>query len=358
MKQRLDDLRKELDKIDKDIIKLLHKRIEIVKDVKNLKKDKNISVYQADREKKIIDNILKLNEHKFPDESLINIYQEIFSVSRKIQQDIKVGYLGPEATYTHFAAQKSFGAQAKYVPLQFIKDIFIELDSGQIDYGVVPIENSTEGVVGYTLDLLIDFNVTILNEIYLEISHNIISRADNLEKIKILYSHPQAIGQSRIFIENNLRDVKIIETSSTAEAAKRASKKKNAAAIASKLAAKIYNLNILAEKINDSRNNYTRFLVLGKYHNLMKQKIKYKTSIICGIKDKPGALFNLLKPFNELKINMSKIESRPTKKKAWEYMFFIDFIGKLDDEKVKKALKRIDKITTYLKILGSYPAAK
>ncbi len=354
----LTKLRNSLDKIDKQIISLLHKRVEIVQKVKKLKQSKNISIYHAEREKIIIDNLLKLNQHKFPDESLVAIYSEIFSVSRKIQDDIKIGFLGPEATYTHLAAQKTFGAQASYVPLYSIRDIFVELDSGHIDYGVVPIENSTEGVVGYTLDLLTDFNLFILNEIYLEISHNIVSKEKSLKNIKILYSHSQAIGQCRTFIENNLRNVKIIETSSTAEAAKRVLKKRHSAAIASKLAAQLYKLNILAEKINDNLNNYTRFLILGKIPNQMKQKLKYKTSLICGIKDKPGALFELLEPFRRFKINMSKIESRPTKKKAWEYMFFIDFIGKLTDKNVQKALKIIDDKTTYLKILGSYPAAK
>ncbi len=353
----LSNLRETLDKIDRDIIKLLHKRIDIVYKVKKIKKNQNLSIYQAEREKSILNNLLKINAGIFPEDSLVSIYNEIFSVSRKIQSDIRIGFLGPAATYTHLAAEKSFGAQANYIPLYSIKDIFVELEAGQIDYGIVPIENSTEGVVGYTLDLLTDFNLYILNEIYLEIFHNVISRDKDLSKIKVLYSHPQAIGQCRTFIENSLRNVKIIETSSTAEAAKRVLEKKHSAAIAGKLAAQIYKLNILAEKINDNLNNFTRFLILGKTPNKINQKIKYKTSLICGIKDKPGALFELLHPFRKFKINMSKIESRPTRKKAWEYMFFIDFIGKISDSKVKNALKLIDKNTTYLKILGSYPAA-
>ncbi len=351
-------IRKEIDQIDKNILKLLHKRINLVQELKSLKISSNISVYQPSREKEILNSIIKLNKNIFPEKSLYNIFTEIFSASRKIQSKLKIGYLGPQATFTHLAALKIFGSESLYIPFTTIRDIFIEVETEYIDFGVVPIENSNEGVVGYTMDLLIEFNHSIVDEIYLEIAHHLVSTEKDLNRIKFLYAHPQSIAQCRIFIENNLSKVKIIETTSTSEAAKTVSKKKNSAALASKLAAQIYNLNIIAENVQDNINNYTRFLVISKSPLLPEKNIEYKTSIVCGIKDRPGALFELIKPFNDYKINMTKIESRPTKKKAWEYMFFIDFSGKITNKKVKKALAEIEKNSTYFKILGSYPAAK
>ncbi len=358
MKNRIEDFRKEIDNIDRNILDLLHKRIEIAKQIYLLKKKDNMNIYQPEREKVVLTELLKENKKVFPEKSLYHIFTEIFSASRKIQNEIKVGYLGPEATFTHFAAIKLFGSETKYIGMGTIYDIFTEVESGYIDFGVVPIENSNEGVVGYTLDMLIEFSHSIVNEIYLEISNNLISKEKNLSRIKTLYSHQQPLAQCRTFIRNNMPGVKIIETSSTAEAAKIAAKKKKSAALASRLAADIYNLNVLAENVQDNINNYTRFLVIAKEPiSLSKKSKNIKTSIVCNIKDRPGALFSLIKPFNEYKINMTKIESRPTKKRAWEYMFFIDFLGKTTDENIKKALKMVEDNSTYFKILGSYPSA-
>lgn len=352
-------IRKEIDQIDQNILKLLHRRIKIVEKIKRLKYTFKTSVYQPAREKEIMSKIIKLNKNIFPEKSLRNIYNEIFSASRKIQSELRIGYLGPEATFTHLAALNVFGSESFYIPLSTIKDIFIEIETGYVDFGVVPIENSNEGVVGYTLDLLIEFNHNIINEIYLEIAHNLVSREKEIRKIKTLYAHPQSIAQCRTFIENNLSRVKIIETTSTSEAAKIVSKKRNSAALASRLAADMYKLNIIAENVQDNINNYTRFLAISKSPlPLTEKNVEYKTSIVCGIKDKPGALFTLIKPFNDYRINMTKIESRPTKKKAWEYIFFIDFSGKITDKRVEKALSIVEKNSTYFKILGSYPAGK
>ncbi len=353
----LSSIRKKIDEIDEQILLLLHKRVELVKKVKEFKKNQK-TIYRPGREKKILEKVLKYNKGIFPEKSLLNIYNEILSASRKLQMPLKIGFLGPYATFSHAAAKKKFGSESIFIPLNSIRDVFTELENEQIDYGVVPIENSNEGVVGYTLDMLIEFNHIILSEVYIEISHSLVSKENDIKKIKTLFCHPQSKAQCKTFIENNLKKVQIIEVSSTAEAAKRASKRKQTGALCSKIAAQVYGLNILAENIDDNPSNYTRFLVIGKIPVEFEKDIPYKTSIVCGVKDKPGALFSLLKPFKDCNINLTKIESRPTKRKAWEYIFFIDFEGKLDDVNVKKAMKKIQEITTYYKYLGSYPAEK
>ncbi len=346
-----------IDAIDNNLLNSLHKRLKIVNKIKEYKKNNKISVYSPARERLILNKIIKNNKNFFPEKSLLKIYNEIFSVSRKMQQDLKIGFLGPKGTFTNIAAENIFGAQSNYIGLNSIMDIFTELDSEQIDHGVVPIENSNEGIVGYTLDMLIEHNHYIVQEFYLEITNNIISKEDTIKKIKILYSHPQPLGQCRTFINNSLKNVRIIETLSTSEAAKLSAREKNSAAIASRKAAEQYNLNILAENINDHLDNYTRFIVLSKQPNKLKENIEYKTSMLIGVKDKPGALFSILEPFNKYKVNMTKIESRPTKKKAWEYIFLIEYLGKPTDLKIKKTINEVENRSTYLKTLGTYPKA-
>ncbi|MBN1898479.1 MAG: prephenate dehydratase [Spirochaetes bacterium] len=355
---QLEKIRKQINRIDKDILELLHQRINLAKKVKVIKSSTHSSYYQPSREKEIFDLILKENKDIFPEKSLSAIFTEIFSASRKIQSELKIGYFGAQASFTHIAAIKLFGHESIYIPHATLRDIFVEVENDCIDFGVVPIENSNEGVVPYTMDLFMEFDHQIINEIYLPVEQNLVSLEKDINRIKILYAHFQSLGQCRTFIRNNLPSAKIIEKSSTSQAAREAARKKMTAALSSKLAAQIYKLNVLAESVQDNLYNYTRFLVIAKKPIKLKNNIKYKTSIVCGIKDRPGELFKLIKPFNDFKINMTKIESRPTRRKAWEYMFFIDFIGKATDKKVKPAISRIKKSTTYFKILGSYPAAK
>ncbi len=354
----IDNLRKKIDILDQKIINLLHKRLGIVKNIKKLKNTNNIHIYSPKREAFIINKLIKNNKNIFPEKSLLKIYSEIFSASRKLQKNLKIGFLGPESTFSHIAAENIFGLQSDYIALNSFKAVFTELETTQIDYGVVPIENSNEGVVGYTLDLLIEYNHYIIQEFYLEITNNIISKENSINKIKTLYSHPQPLGQCRIFIENNLKNVRIIKTSSTAEAALLCSTKKNSAAISSIKAAEKYHLNVLSEKINDNLNNFTRFIVLSKTPNKIIKKSEYKSSLVIGVKDKAGALFSILKPFNKYKINMTKIESRPTRKKAWEYIFFIEFIGHPGSSNIKNAIIEIQNLSTYFKQLGYYPICK
>jgi len=266
---------------------------------------------------------------------------------------LKIAYLGPEGTFTHQAALKKFGEKGEFIPCKTIDNIFREVEKDRADYGVVPIENSMEGVVTHTLDMFVESNLNITAEILLDVHHYLLSKEKSLASVKKVFSHSQAIGQCWNWIVENLPDTKLIETESTATAVKMAKREKNAAAIGSLTAADIYNIGVLAERIEDSGENITRFLVIGK--SFSGKTGKDKTSILVSIKDKVGALHDILLHFKKNRINLTRIESRPSKKKAWDYIFFFDFIGHKDDINVKNALNKIEKESVFLKILGSYP---
>ncbi|MDP1759499.1 MAG: prephenate dehydratase, partial [Thermodesulfovibrionales bacterium] len=262
-------------------------------------------------------------------------------------------YFGPVATFTHLAAIRHFGSSAGFVPVESIKSVFEAVESGKAEFGVVPIENSTEGVVSYTLDMFMDYDLKITAEVMLEISHNLLSLTGSKKDIKKIYSHPQPTAQCRGWLERNLPNVEIVEATSTAKAAELASKDPSSAAIASELAAKIYSLNFVERNIEDNKHNYTRFLIISK--NITPKTGKDKTSIMFSIKDKPGALYDILQPIKKAKINLTKLESRPSRRKAWEYIFFVDMEGHIEDKKVKKAIENIKDGCLYLKFHGSYP---
>ena len=263
-----------------------------------------------------------------------------------------VAFLGPEASFSSIATTEIFGDSIKRLPLQTIHDVFISVEKGESDYGVVPIENSTEGSVAATLDELINTSLNITAEREIRISLNLMSESGELNKIKKLYSHPHAIGQCREWISANIPHVEIINVTSTTVAASNASNDKEAAAVASAVASSTYHLKIAAENIEDIHENYTRFFVMGK--TLSTHSGNDKTSIVCSVKDKPAALLSLLKPFADYAINMKKIESRPVRKKMWDYNFFIDFLGHRDEEIVKEALIKMNEEAVFFKILGSY----
>lgn len=348
----LEELRKRIDEIDDKILKLLEERVLYAIEIGKIKKKDGISPLKLDREHQILSRLIK-NRNILSKEAILSIYREIFAVCLKSQTEPKIGYLGPPATFTHQAAQIKFGSINNFIPLPDIPSIFTEVEKGKLNWGVVPIENSTEGVVSTTLDMLISSNINICDEIYLKISHCLLSKETNISKIKRIYSHPQVFAQCRGWIAKNLKNCESIDTPSTSYAAGKASKEHSSSAIASKIAGEYYGLNILAEGIEDLVENTTRFFVIGKEKN--PPTGKDKTSILFSIKDRPGALHDMLKPFAEQGINLTKIESRPSKIKPWDYMFFIDFEGHIEDEPVKKALSSLESLCNYLKILGSYP---
>jgi chorismate mutase / prephenate dehydratase len=350
MKKDIGYYRKLIDKIDMEIIALLHKRAENVKGIADIKKRVNGEIYDPAREAMIL---RKIKKGKFPLEGIKAVYNEIFSVSRALQRRVSVAYLGPKASYSHLAAIPRFGKSTDYLPVDSIKDVFMEVEKGGADYGVVPIENSTEGGVNYTYDMFADSDLKICSEIMLEIKHNLLSNAKSLADIKTVYVHPQTRGQCRGWLESNLPQAELVEVSSNSKSAMLAAGNKKAAGIASELAAAEYGVKIMARSIQDSVDNYTRFFVIGSQIN--KRTGDDKTSIMVSIKDKVGALYHLLKPFQKYGVNLTNIESRPSKKKAWDYYFFVDFSGHMDDKKVKSALREVEKNCGFVKILGSYP---
>jgi len=351
--REIENLRKKIDAIDRQILALINERAGLARDIGKLKRENNLFFYNPEREREILEKIAGLNRGPFPAEAVKSIYREIISASRALEEKLRVAYLGPVATFSHLAAKKHFGSGAELLPADDIKAVFDSVEKGNASYGVVPIENSNEGVVGYNLDMFMDYDLKVSAEIMLEVSHNLLSRSGKREKVKKIYSHPQPFAQCREWLKKNMPGVSLFETSSTTRAAEIASKDPEAAAIASEAAAEIYGLKFIAGKIEDRRRNYTRFLVIGS--DIAPRTGRDKTSIMFSLKDKPGALYGTLAPFKKTGINLTKIESRPSKRKAWEYIFFVDLAGHTEDKQVRKALESVREDCLYLKILGSYP---
>ncbi len=349
----LKELRKEIDRVDDRLLELLNRRAKLAIKIGRIKKKSLMNAYVPEREREILERLLKKNKGPFPENALKLIYREIFSVSRSLEEPLKIACLGPLATFTHLAAVKHFGTSAQYLPEESIKGVFEAVLRDWAHFGVVPVENSIEGVVSYTLDMFMDYDLYISGEIMLEITHNLLSLTGERSKIKRIYSHPQATAQCRRWLEKNMPGIEIIEATSTAKAAELASKDPEGAAIAGDIAAQYYNLEFVERHIEDFKDNFTRFLVISK--TMVPRTGKDKTSIMLSLKDRPGALHDLLTPFKEAKINLTKIESRPSKTKAWQYIFFIDLEGHIEDQKVKRALEKVKEICIDFKFLGSYP---
>ena len=348
----LESERKGIDQIDKELIELLNKRTDLAKKIGKAKQKKRESVYDPSREEDVLEKLLKQNKGNFPDSGLEIVFREIFSVSRKVQQPLQISYLGPEASFTHAAALKHFGSQCDFNSCDSIEEVFGNIEKNLGDFGVVPIENSLEGAVTSTYDTLMNSELNIIAEILMKINHNLISKYE-LTDLKRLYVHPLAYAQCKEWVSKNIPKVEIMEVSSTSKSVESASLYLNAAGIGSELAAIKYGLKIIAKNIQSTTNNYTRFLVIGK--PATKFHKKSKTSIAFSTKHKTGALLTALEPLRKNKVNMTNIESRPTKNNNWEYIFFVDMQGYKDDKKIKKALEEMGKHTLFLKVLGSYP---
>ena len=350
------ELRKKIDTIDDSLLELLNKRAELVKEVGKVKIKGKSEFYVPNREKEIYDRLTKNNKGPFSNESIRAIFREIISASLSLEHPLKIAFFGPQATYTHLAAIKQFGLSADLIPVKSISDVFDEVERGEANYGVVPIENSTEGIVTHTLDVFVDSNLQIVAEVMLEISHCLLSKGGMMEDVKKVYSHPQPIAQCRNWLAKNLPNVPVMETASTATAAQMVAEDLEAAAIASEFAASIYDLKIVKKRIEDNVNNFTRFLVIGR--KSPEKSGSDKTSVMFAVKDESGALYRMLEPFSKHNINLTKIESRPMKTRAWEYLFFLDMEGHYSEPHVKEAIDELSKICMFVKVLGSYPRSK
>lgn len=354
----LNQIRKSIDSVDAKIIELLNERARASEKIGHVKRENGQGIYAPHREKEILERLKKLNKGPLTPEAIDAIYREIMSFSISLEKRVTIAYLGPAVTYTHQAAQKKFGSSVDYSPCSSISDVFEEVDKQNCDYGVVPIENSTEGAVNHTLDLFIDSPLKIYAEIFLSIHHSLMTKGVAQKDITQIYSKDQVFGQCRQWLESHLRNVQLVETQSTAEAAQIVANDSNGAGlacIASKIAADVYGLDVLASRIEDHSENTTRFLVISRQE--ARPTKGDKTSIVFEIKDRSGALHDILAPFKNAKINLTKIESRPSKKRAWSYYFFVDFEGHHEDKRVQKALAVLGKHCSFLKVLGSYPKA-
>jgi chorismate mutase/prephenate dehydratase len=344
--------RKAIDKLDASLVRLLNERTKHVLAIGEIKLKAGEEIYAPHRERAVLQRVCRKNEGPITNESLRAIYREIMSSALSLEKSLTIAYLGPEATFTHQAAIRRFGSSLRYAAQKTIADVFTEVSKNRADYGVVPVENSTEGVVTHTLDMFVDSDLRIVAQIVLPVQHCLLSTGPR-SQVQKLYAHPQSLGQCRAWVQNHLPRVEIIETSSNARSAEFAAREKNSAAIAGLLAAEKYRVPVLEYDIQDNAANATRFLVLGRQCSPPTRKDR--TSVMFSIVDRVGALYRALSPFRRFRINMTKIESRPSKRKVWEYFFFVDCDGHYEDPKVAKALDLLAEHCTFVKVLGSYP---
>lgn len=352
----LQELRQRIDALDDQILDLLNQRAEEVIAVGKAKQESRGDFYVPSREKAIYERLAARNRGPFPKDGIRRVFREIISASLSLEQPLKVAFLGPQATYTHVAAMQQFGLSAQLVPLKSIPAIFDEVSRGRAAYGVVPVENSTEGVVSHTLDMFMSSDIKIIAEIMLSVSHDLLNLSGQIADVRQVVSHPQALAQCRGWLEENMPDIPLVDAASTASAAQQAAEDAGLAAIASETAASLYGLRAIKTSIEDNPNNFTRFLVVGQ--EMQGPSGHDKTSILFSVKDQAGVLYRMLEPFSKRGINLAKIESRPMKTKAWEYIFFLDMEGHVQEPKIAEAIEELRTYCQFLKILGSYPRAR
>lgn len=352
---QLDYLRQQIDKIDDQLLKLISRRGLLAQKIgaEKSRLSKTTHYHVPHRERAILDRLKDHNKGPFPDPSIEFIFRELFSATLALEKPLKIAFLGPETTFSHQAAVRHFGHSCSFNPCGNIETVFSEVELGNSDYGVVPVENSIEGVVNLTLDCFVDSPLHISSETRLPIGLFLLAKGMDREKIKKIYSHPQPLAQCRNWLNRNLPDIEQVPASSTGQAAQLAKKNKNTAAIAGALAAEVYGLKIVAKNIQDRAENHTRFLVISK--DKAKRAKNNKTSVMFSIADEAGSLLKILQLFARNKINLSKIQSRPLRNRPWEYLFYVDFIGHVEDKSVESVLKTLGKQALFLRVLGSYP---
>ena len=350
---RIADLRAKIDEIDSQILQLLNRRAELAIEIGRLKAEQNLTFHAPQREEEIYARLAAANAGPFPSQALRPVFREVISACLSLEHPLRVAYLGPPATFSHLAAMERFGLSAQFLAMRSIAEVFTEVEKANADYGVIPVENSTEGVVSHTLDMFVDSSLLICGEVVVEAALHLLSKAQSLAEVRQIYSHPHALVEARKWLEQNSPRIPVVETSSTSAAAETAASEPGAAAIASALAANLYGLRVLQRRIEDHPNNLTRFLVIGR--QAAQPSAADKTSVLFSIKDRVGTLYRMLKPFAEQEINLTKIESRPSKKKVWEYIFYVDFEGNATEARIQRALEALRDECVFLKVLGSYP---
>jgi chorismate mutase/prephenate dehydratase len=350
----LDALRRRIDELDGDIVRLINERAACAKGIGELKRAQGAPAFVPAREQAVYDRVTALNAGPLSAEAVRSIYREIMSASLALERCPRVAFLGPAGTFSHQAARTKFGGMVEYRPEASFRDVFVAVSRGHADYGVVPLENSTEGGVTQSIDCFFETRLKICSEIYIPVHHNLLARCARGE-IRTIYSHPQVFGQCRGYLGASFPHAVLVDCASTVAAAGRAAAEADAAAIASATAAEVCSLQVLEEAVEDNPENITRFAVIGR--EPAGRTGRDKTSLMFSIKDSAGALLGMIEPFSKRGINLTRIESRPSKKKAWDYYFFVDLEGHIEEEKVRAAVDELAGRCRHLEVLGSYPAA-
>jgi len=357
----LQKLRDRIDALDQQLLELFNQRARCAVEVAEVKRglsdagEEDINFFRPDREAQVIKRLKSLNQGPLSDDEVGRLIREVMSACLALEQPLKIAYLGPEGTFTQSAALKHFGHSVSTVPMSSIPDVFSSVKSGHADYGLVPVENSTEGVISHTLDMFIDSNLKVCGEVEIRIHHHLANQSQDVSRIRHIYSHQQSFAQCRRWLDQNFPGVERIPVSSNAEAARLAHEDDTAAAICGLPAVEIFGLKICYENIEDLADNTTRFVIIGDQD--VDPSGNDKTSLLISTKNVPGALLGLLQPLADNGISMNKIESRPAQGRKWAYVFFIDIDGHHQDEDVKKALNELKLQSALFKILGSYPKA-
>ena len=355
----LGPIREKIDALDRRLVELLNERLALAAEIGRVKRNAGGQIYVAEREDAVLRKVTAQNTGPIRNEALRAIYREIMSAAIALEKPLVVAYLGPEASNTHAAALRKFGASVEYRPMATVSDIFTAVEKGDTDHAVIPIENSTEGSVREALDSFVESDLKIVAQIYLEISHALIATGP-LERIERVYSKDQALAQCRHWLQRNLPDARLIDAPSTSRAVQLAKEDPGAAAVAGELAAEHYGVPVIARNIQDKADNTTRFFVLGRRPSGAVGNGKDVTSLLVSLGDEAashsGALLRMLMPLAERGINLSKIESRPSKKRPWDYFFFLDITGHHDEPRMREALAELRKFCPMVKWLGSYPA--
>ena len=353
----LEDLRRKIDEVDTEIVGLIGERIRIAEEIGREKKKQNRQIEDRERENRVLESVSKIaQKEKISQEDVVGIYRQIIAAAKRTEE-IVVAFQGEIGAYSEEAALQFFGPSIQGKPCESLDDVFKVAERGEVQFGIVPIENSLEGSIGRVYDLLLNSILKVCGEIELRVAHCLVARPEaRLDLVKRVYSHPQALGQCRAFLKH--LDCELIATDNTAGSVKMIKEvgMVDGAAIASARAAEIYGMKILAREIEDTPNNFTRFFILSKQDSMPSGNDK--TSVVFSLKDRPGTLYESLKEFAVRDMNLTKIESRPTRQKLWEYNFYLDFEGHRNDKAPREALDNLDRISRFIKVLGSYPRAK
>jgi len=353
----LPEIRARIDELDRQIQQLIAERAELAAAVRRAKGQLEAAAayYRPDREAQVLKKVIERNEGPLSDAVMLRVFREIMSACLAQQEPMRIAYLGPEGTFTQQAVYRQFGHSVNGLAQPSIEEVFMQVQAGEADFGVVPVENSTQGIVSHTLDMFLHSDLKIAAEVEMRIHQHLLTRARRLDDIERVYSHPQSLAQCKHWLAANLPRAETVPVSSNAEAARRVRHAPDAAAIAGRHAAEVYGLPVLFANIEDHVDNTTRFLVLGR--DLLPPSGDDKTTLLVAGRDGPGALFKLLEPLARHQVNMNRIESRPSRQGRWDYVFFIDVDGHVEDDGLKAAMADLDGEARLVKVLGSYPRA-